>query len=1061
MNKRLLCSLIMVVFIFSSLNPFMFNTKTYSLPVVYSQENFSAKLLAHDGEVFFLLNAQRQEMMVYDSGLRLLHRWRAVSDDETTPVEYVSMCFWKGHIYLLDVANAGIRIFDRHGTDQGVLEGAAVFLTHPTAMTIMNDQIYVAQDNYLWVFDELGYLLEMIEIVTNSSSATPLICSMASDSKQILLADQANHQVMVFDGRSFSHSGSYGTEAGQFQIFSGMALDGNHLVLDSLQNRIHCYHPAFNYWSYLPEYKQMQVQAADILVHQDTLYLASYANDRLFSLPLNKTTEGSLFFLSTTHIDLGIDDIAGRTSNFSIISRNGFPIQGTVSCDHPGIVVSPSSFHGSLNVISFRLNAQLIPKGAVLQEKIIIRTIQGETQEIDLRYQRDTRPSIIMQSHDFKAISDTVQRVRLSFQSQNALEGTFKVSVTDLSDSFDLKTSTEELVFLSNRLAFFEFEALPRKKMEAGLYPFQIALRSDELKMQRQYVRYLAYAPSDKSVDRKVVSELFTATWCGYCPSAEKAHFQLYSEYAPDQLSSLSYYMACLEEGSDSLCNIYGQERASYYRATGTPVLILDGMLRKDGGIASQEESMIQEYRPMLEQRLHQRSTLSMHGSALLDTDSKELFSRIRLSFLDIQPQLDDLRLFVALVEKKVYFTGKNRQEEHHQVVRWMDDVHGTVLSSLPIMKENLGTIAYDSEQVLPFIIEDTSQWEMVAWLQDQTNREILQSKTFSLHTQLPEAFVWHNSTQTIDFVSETPTDRTFHFTYLGESLGRYRFSSIFNGDNETASEEWYIRFNGKEHLLTESFIAQLLPGESVDLKLHLPDLPSMTAELILSATSLITGAVQTAHLHLEIKEVTSCKLELRYPEQSMILDVDSIGIILKIPQKLMITSPSNAIHLKQQGLVVLPLRLHLGENEALIHAKCADGESTELRVKLFKHITIQLQIAETRARINRRNITMDAAPFLLNNRTMVPLRFIAESFSCEVTYDAQNRAVEITFQDQTIRLQIDSKKVLVNGVEAEMDVPAIIHKQRTFVPLRFISEFFGARVEWVAATQEIILELP
>ena len=56
------------------------------------------------------------------------------------------------------------------------------------------------------------------------------------------------------------------------------------------------------------------------------------------------------------------------------------------------------------------------------------------------------------------------------------------------------------------------------------------------------------------------------------------------------------------------------------------------------------------------------------------------------------------------------------------------------------------------------------------------------------------------------------------------------------------------------------------------------------------------------------------------------------------------------------------------------------------------------------------------------------------------------------------IQLQINSKIVTVDGSVSKIDVPPIIKNNRTLVPLRFVSQAFGAKVEWDGATKTITL---
>jgi hypothetical protein len=93
-----------------------------------------------------------------------------------------------------------------------------------------------------------------------------------------------------------------------------------------------------------------------------------------------------------------------------------------------------------------------------------------------------------------------------------------------------------------------------------------------------------------------------------------------------------------------------------------------------------------------------------------------------------------------------------------------------------------------------------------------------------------------------------------------------------------------------------------------------------------------------------------------------------------------------------------------------------------------------------------------DALPYLDNevNRVRVPIRFVAEAMGAKVEWNAAARRVTITRDGTEIKLTIDDPTVLVNGTPIQIDAPPKIVQDRTMVPLRFISEAFGANVDWV-----------
>lgn len=89
-----------------------------------------------------------------------------------------------------------------------------------------------------------------------------------------------------------------------------------------------------------------------------------------------------------------------------------------------------------------------------------------------------------------------------------------------------------------------------------------------------------------------------------------------------------------------------------------------------------------------------------------------------------------------------------------------------------------------------------------------------------------------------------------------------------------------------------------------------------------------------------------------------------------------------------------------------------------------------------------------DTDPILIDNRTMVPFRKIFETLGFEVEWvDGQVRKAIGRKQGSTIELTIDSDEALVNDKIVKLDVPAQIHKDKTLVPLRFVSENSGFHV--------------
>jgi len=95
-----------------------------------------------------------------------------------------------------------------------------------------------------------------------------------------------------------------------------------------------------------------------------------------------------------------------------------------------------------------------------------------------------------------------------------------------------------------------------------------------------------------------------------------------------------------------------------------------------------------------------------------------------------------------------------------------------------------------------------------------------------------------------------------------------------------------------------------------------------------------------------------------------------------------------------------------------------------------------------------------DVAPFIYGNRTLVPIRAIAEGLGADVDWDEYARAVYKELEGQSLRLPIGE---LVPG----LDVPARIVQNRTFVPLRYVSETLGSNVFWDGYARAVYIFRP
>ena len=101
---------------------------------------------------------------------------------------------------------------------------------------------------------------------------------------------------------------------------------------------------------------------------------------------------------------------------------------------------------------------------------------------------------------------------------------------------------------------------------------------------------------------------------------------------------------------------------------------------------------------------------------------------------------------------------------------------------------------------------------------------------------------------------------------------------------------------------------------------------------------------------------------------------------------------------------------------------------------------------------IERSKINFDVEPIIIENRTMVPLRFLANAIGIKdnkIIYDETEQSVILEYNGKTIKLIVGDKNALIDIDEVELDVPAVELNNRVLVPLRFVCETFGYNVDY------------
>ena len=100
----------------------------------------------------------------------------------------------------------------------------------------------------------------------------------------------------------------------------------------------------------------------------------------------------------------------------------------------------------------------------------------------------------------------------------------------------------------------------------------------------------------------------------------------------------------------------------------------------------------------------------------------------------------------------------------------------------------------------------------------------------------------------------------------------------------------------------------------------------------------------------------------------------------------------------------------------------------------------------------------MGTVPVIVNDRTLLPVRAAVETLGGEVSWNGDTRTAALSYDGNTIELTIDSPTAYLNGAAQTLDTTPVIINDRTMLPIRFIAESFGFDVEWDQSTQTVTI---
>jgi len=125
------------------------------------------------------------------------------------------------------------------------------------------------------------------------------------------------------------------------------------------------------------------------------------------------------------------------------------------------------------------------------------------------------------------------------------------------------------------------------------------------------------------------------------------------------------------------------------------------------------------------------------------------------------------------------------------------------------------------------------------------------------------------------------------------------------------------------------------------------------------------------------------------------------------------------------------------------------------------KKATAVFTIGETAYSLNGAEMTMDVAPYIKNDRTFLPVRFVSNAVGVaddNILWNDATKTVTILKGDRTVQMTINSKIMKVNGADIAIDVAPEIKSDRTMLPIRALSTALGCEILWDDATRTVTI---
>jgi thiol-disulfide isomerase/thioredoxin len=1019
------------------------------------------KKISGSKDKLFVLNQAHNAVTTFDQSLKKLDTFFLATDVPNQAITPQDIAYLDGSLFITDQLGRRILQYSASGKYVQTLSKLTGILTKPSAILAYDQYLLIGDLGCIWITDLSGKILNRIQLPENKEDVFSTITDISCFENELYLADTTNNQILVYKSGEnwidFKYSntiGGFGVEPGRFMRLTSAVGYGKLFGCDGIKKSIQSFHPLTKQVELVTNEEIGLIQPSDMTIWNQKIYMVDEKTDSVTSVPLITGPEFQPV-VSTTVIDFG-STYDPAEKQFLVYNQSGYPMKGTISVSNPAFIVEPIEFSGVKNSLTVsikeNLQAKLIETG-----KITIHLPGNITKTVDVKVRRSSDPDFTIVYPKIPEFNTYEKQLVFTIETQNRLGEAIEIVVQNKNIPFDLIKQDVD-----------KYALLPIRSPLPGIYSITFTAKAPRNKIIKQGTLTFLYKGFEGAVPTTVLGEYCVADWCEYCPSGHRALNELSQKMTRDQVSFLTYYTDCQQATDVRLCFDEGDKRVKWYIAGGTHVsLYLNGTTLINGGINGPDATMTTDYKEKIDLLLRKDSPISLTGSAILNPKDRSITVGATIS-MAVKQELKMPRLFCVIAESNIDLLVTNKEKIHNFVARQFislpnpekSSAYGTPLGYLE--REDIQLHA----KIDPLIKLENAY--CVIFVQDLTTTEVFQTRFIALGEKGKVSDFSLDCRETMLLDKGTiPQDLEFQLQNLGDTLEEY-WTHI--PENSGLPPDTELIVNGNTFSVLNTLAVFLNPSDIATIKLHFKS-PLEKAKLDQISLSVIHESTQTTKsITLPIKNAdpNQPRFQVLYPPMEELMSKDgfftnmnSLTMIIKAEPGTKVGEMGGANVQSKESILYFPIKVRPGKQERTILIEHPSRQLDRITIRLRGEILIQLTLDNSVPLINgEAQAPLEAAPFLMNGRTMVPIRFISESMGAYIKYESTTRTITINFEDTVIIMQYNNPEATINGKTVMMDAPYTIKLGRSFVPLRFIAEAFGAKVEWNPRKREIKIRL-